>query len=226
MSRSRKPEYKAPIEHVSHQSIERKLISASPVWTMAPDDLAALIDALKPPGDEYPMLYIPKPGDENPNAYRDWLIGMLGILTDCYPHPINMGLDCLRKSLIEVNRGLTPNLFKSHKPARGGKVNFSAQEAMNLAVLAANYVHDETGNDDSYEQSLFDAGTNRREIDQWKGGRIDPAYKCSAIVAWHDLPSAIDVLRGAIADYRKHSGRTSRRARNLSNPASKRLTCA
>jgi hypothetical protein len=218
MARPRKREYRTPIAAVPHSSIERKLIGASPAFTMGIEDSRAL--ALAPPGLEYPMSYEPRAGDD-PDAYRNWLIKVLGVLTDCYPAPINMALDCLRKSLIEVNRGLTPNLFKPVKRARGGKRNFAAQEAMNLAVLAASYIHDVAGNDESYEKSLEVAGTTRIEIDQWRTSRIDPAYQCSAIVAWTDLAGAEFTLQYAVEDAKAATARKPRRKAKVErNPAS------
>ena len=206
MGRRRKPQYQVPIEANTQTSIERKLINDSPAFQWSSEDCVALQSALAPPGAVYPMEFVPDADAENPNAYRDWLIRLLSTLTDCYPHPINMALDCLRLSLIEVNRGLTPNLFKPVKRAsRKGK--YSAQTAANLAVLAANYIHDEVGNDDSFAEELVKAGTSRREIDGWRNGRIDPAFRRHATVAWTDLKSAKAVLAGAIEDYRAASAR-------------------
>lgn len=210
MARARKSSYSQPVESVGLGALERKLIASSPAFSMNQEETLAFLQIFAPPGSEYPMLYASKTTDENPDIYRDWLIKILEVLTDCYPAPVNMALDCLRKSLIEVNRGLTPNLFKPAKPAKGGKTNFAAQIAMNLAVLAANYIHDEVGNDDSYAEYLKLSGTSRLEIDRWRTRRIDPAYRQESIIAWYDLPSALVVLRNAISDYRKHSGRRSR----------------
>lgn len=219
MARPRKPQYQIPIEPQPHGTIARKVVAASPAFTMSAEDTHALEEAFAPPGQIYPMAYEPSAGEEN--AYRDWVIHVLSLLIDCYPSPIGLALDCIRKSLIEVNRGITPNLFKPVKRARGGKSNFAAQEAMNLAVLAANYIHDVQGDDQAYEKSLEVAGTTRIEIDQWRNGRIDPAYRCHAIIAWADLAGAERVLKYSVEDVKVEIARRARRKSNAGgNPAS------
>ena len=210
MVRRRRPEFREPVESLSHGELVRKLISASPSFATEGDALL-WVGAFPPPGDEYPMVHEPLPGGKN--AYRDWLIKTLEVLIECYPAPVNMALDCLRKSLIEINRGLVPNLFKPAKSARGGKSNFAAQQAMNLAVLAASYIHDACQKDTSYEKTLEDCGTNRREIETWKNKRLHRAYHNPAIMAWYDQQSAEIALRNAILDYRRHSSRNAKPAK-------------
>lgn len=209
MARSRKPEYQIPIEAVPHDSLARRLIAVSPAFANE-GDAVLWASAFPPPGDEYPMSHEPTPGEAN--AYRDWLISVLAVLANCYPPPANMALECLRKSLIEVNRGITPNLFKVIKQAKGGKSNFAAQEAMNTAVLAASYIHDICANDMAYEAYLAKAGTNKREIDAWKNERIDPAYKNNALLVCYDLKSAEIVLTAQIENYRSYRPRKAKRA--------------
>lgn len=223
MARPRKTEYRDPIEPCPHSSIELELITSSPAFNMAIEDQRLLAVALAPPGREYPMMYEPKAGDD-PDVYRNWLIKVLGVLVDCYPHPVNLALDCLRLSLIEINRGITPNLFKPAKRARGGKGNFAAQDAMNLAVLAASYIHDNVCNEYEYKDALSSAGTTAIEIAAWKT-RIDPAFRSHAIVAWYDLGSATRVLVNSVNLVRAQVGRKARqplkiKASNQAKPAS------
>lgn len=199
MARKRKEEYQAPVQAAPHQ-LQAALLAD-------PDrHPAAFMMAFAPPGTEYPMSHVAPHGEQN--AYRPWMIMILGLLTDMYPHPVNMALDCLRKSLIEVERGITPNLFKPSKRAKR-KGNFAAHEAANLALCAANYIHDEIKDDQAYEQALADAGTTRIEINGWRNGRIDPLYRNHAIVGWADLAGAKLVLENAIRDYRKAMGKGS-----------------
>jgi len=208
MVRRRRTEYLTPVESVPHDQLIRRLISASPAFATEGDG-TLWPQALPPPGNEYPMIHEPAPGEAN--CYRNWLINVLDVLVDCYPAPTNLALDCLRKSLIEVNRGLTPNLFKPAKRAKGGKANFAAQAAMDRAITAASYIHDECGNDASYETVLKIAGTSRREVEAWKG-RVDLSYSSTSTVSWYDLKSAEVVLRNSIADYRVHSPRKAKPA--------------
>lgn len=209
MGRPSKPQYRSPLEPNRQTPIERKLIGDSIVFNWGADELQALALALAPPSAVYPMEWIPATETENPNAYRDWMIRVLSTLVDCYPHPLNLALDSLRLSLIEVNRGLTPNLFKPAKRA-SRKGNYAAQSAANLAVLAANFIHDHVRNDAAFVQELEDAGTSRLEIDGWKNGRIDPAFRCDAILAFQDFKAAKSVLADAVADYRAASARKSK----------------
>lgn len=209
MVRSRKPEYQLPIAPVPYGELARRLVNVSPAFAVD-GDAGLWIGAFPPPGTEYPMQHEPAPGE--PNVYRDWLISVLEVLVDCYPSPVNMALDCLRTSLIEVNRGLTPNLFKPPKSSKGGKSNYSAQKSMNMAVNAALYIHDYCGNDILYEKYLSECGTSKREIDAWKSGRIDPIYRNASIVGWHDLVSALIVLKAQIENYRAYSSRKTKRA--------------
>lgn len=199
MPRKRKAEYRTPIEPIPYGVAGIKLVDASPAFRMSAEEWEEIAEAFAPPGSEYPMSHMPAPGQQN--AYREWLIRVLLVLTDCYPHPINLAMDTLRKSLIEVERGVKANLFQPARKARR-KSNFAAQEAANLAVLAANYIHDVCGNDEAYELILTNAGTSRLEIDSWRNGRIDPAYRTPAIVAWADYAGAQCVLANAIAGYR------------------------
>ena len=212
MARERKTKYPEPVGQEALTALERELIDNSPAFIMVGSDAAAFVTAFAPPGSDYPVLHKPKPDDPNPNAYRDWLIRVLSFLIECYPHPVNLALDSLKISLTEVNRGLTPNLFKPHKPAKGGKGNFGAQEAMNLAILAADYIHDNIGNDDAYAQVLADANTTGREIEGWRM-RIDPAFRCTSITAWAHLDGAQRVLATAVADVRLAIGRKPRAKR-------------
>lgn len=211
MARPRKLKAVDPIATDSLSAFERRLIAASPAFQTHGFDIAGFMQAFAPPSAAYPGTRNADARDLDPNAEREWLIRVLGVLTQCYPHPVNMALDCLRTSLIEVNRGLTPELFKPHKPAKGGKSNFVAQQAMNLAVLAADYIHDEVGNDDAYRQELTEAKTTGIEIEVWRA-RIDPAYRNHAIVAWCDLEGAREALSSAVARAKEAIGRSPKRA--------------
>lgn len=209
MPRVRKTRYREPIESAAPGATFRPMVASGPAYAMSHQDWKPIAEALMPPGNEHPMLHTPQKNE--PNDYRYWLIYVLESIKDCYRDPVHLALDCLRTSLIEVNRGLTPNLFKAAKPARGGLGNFAAQAAMNLATLAAEYINDERGNEDSYEEDLLAAGTSKIEIDQWKS-RIYPAYRQTAIIAWSDGEGARRVLKGAVADAKSHIGRQKKRA--------------
>jgi len=206
MARARKTKSVAPIEQDALTALERKLIANSLAFKMKGDDLGAFMQIFAPPHQTYPGLHMPSKDDPNPNAERDWFIRVLGFLVQCYPHPVNMALDCLRTSLIEVNRGLTPNIFKPHKAAKGGKANFVAQQAMNLAVLAADFIHDAACIDYDYQDALKAAKVTSREIELWRK-RIEPEYRCTAIVAWTDIGGAAKILVRSVQDVRNAIGR-------------------
>jgi hypothetical protein len=215
MVRQRSAKSVEPISPEPLGAFERQLIANSPAFQGGVFDMAAFMQAFAPPSSCYPGAKLPDKDDPAPNAERDWLIRVLGVLAQCYPHPVNMALDCLRISLIEVNRGLTPNLFRAHKPAKGGKSNAIAQEAMNLAVLAADFIHDEVGNDDAYRAELGNAATTGREIEAWRH-RIDPRYRNQAIVAWSNLNGAKRVLKYSVADVKAAIARAPKSRKSAS----------
>jgi hypothetical protein len=207
MASKRKQKFSAPISHEDIGALERIIIAESPVFRDSERYSAMFNQIFPPPNDRYPGLSSPEKNDPSVEVEREWIIRILDFLLECYPHPVNMALDSIRTGLIEVNRGLSPNIFKPHKPAKGGKSNFIAQQAMNLAILAADYIHDVVGNDDAYRQELIDAATSNLEIDMWRK-RLDRSYENRAIVTWSDLSGAKRVLARSVADAKAATGRS------------------
>lgn len=213
MARERKTKYATPIEGEALSAFRRELIAKSPAFNLSGLDATAFIHAFAPPHQAYPGLHKPDIDSPSPNAERDWLIQVLGFLTQCYPYPVNTALDSLKTALIEVNRGLIPNIFTPHKPAKGGKSNFVAQEAMNFSVLAADFIYDGVSVDYDYQDALKAAKVTSREIELWRA-RIDPAYRCTAIVPWADIEGAKRVLISAVQEVRLAIGRKTRGTQN------------
>jgi hypothetical protein len=215
MARKRSKKYSMPIEREDISQLERIIISDSPAFRDSENYRAIFTSLFPPPNDRYPGLILHEKNDPSANDEREWLIRILSFLVECYPHPINMALESIKVGLVEVNRGLSPNLFRPNNPAKGGKANYIAQEAMNLAILAADYIHDNIGNDDAYRKVLEEAATNSREIDGWRK-RLDPSYRNKAIVAWGNLAGAKQVLTRSVAKAKDAIGRAPQSCKSAS----------